>query len=381
MKTNNYLSKIIKYINIKTISSIILILFVIASIASITGNNKAKNNEPEVISGFYFDTFIKISIYDDITSEHKKRILNLLLTYDTIFSPTNKDSLTTKVNANQTNYVNIDYAKTLSDALEIATDTNGAVDPSILGVYELYDFSPDNKINPSEDDILSKLAFVDYTSISLDGITVHKPDETKIGFGYIAKGYIAEAIKDELLTMGYHNATIDLGGNILFLGDKNGQFYTTAIVDPFYDRLDDIFYADYEYSNEFKDFSDSYNPDLICSIDNIRANEMALASMKVSDVSVVTSGIYERYYIDQNGKIMHHILDPETGYPVDNELVSVTIIGPNSEICDAYSTACFVMGTEKAIDYLSEKADYSGMFITKCGDVIFTEDFPYELTK
>ena len=97
--------------------------------------------------------------------------------------------------------------------------------------------------------------------------------------------------------------------------------------------------------------------------------------MKLSDVSVVTSGIYERCFTSEDGTFYHHILDPTTGYPCDNELLSVTIIAKNSATADALSTACFCLGLEEGMQLLDTLPDVYGVFITKDRELHYSAGF------
>ena len=152
----------------------------------------------------------------------------------------------------------------------------------------------------------------------------------KIDLGGIAKGYAADKIykylkEDENL----ENALINLGGNIRILGNKEkNQPFSIGIQDPTKPRGNSI------------------------------------GNIKVSDKSVVTSGIYERY-LEKNNKIYHHMLNPHTGYPFENNLSSVTIISDKSIICDALSTTTFGLGIEKGLKLIESLDNVDAIFVTK----------------
>ena len=146
--------------------------------------------------------------------------------------------------------------------------------------------------------------------------------------GGIAKGYIADKMKDYLNEKGITSGMINLGGNVLTLGDKpDGSNYNIGIQKPFSD------------------------------------DGTAIASVEVSDKTVVSSGVYERYfYVGDN--FYHHILNPKTGYPYDNNLLGVTIICPKSVDGDGLSTTCFALGLEDGMKLIESLDDTEAVFIT-----------------
>lgn len=165
-----------------------------------------------------------------------------------------------------------------------------------------------------------------------------------LDLGAIAKGYIADRIKDYLLEQGVKSATINLGGNVLCVGEKpEGTPFKIGIQKPFSDRSETI------------------------------------AVMNISDKSVVSSGIYERYF-EKDGKIYHHILNPATGYPYDNHLVSVTIISDKSVDGDGLSTSCFALGLDKGMELINSLPDVQAVFITDDYELHYSDGFEEEIS-
>lgn len=160
----------------------------------------------------------------------------------------------------------------------------------------------------------------------------------EIDLGAIAKGYIADLVRDLLHQHATRHALINLGGNVQTLGvpqDSALDAWSVGLKKPF-----------------------SAPDDLIGVIN-------------VNNKSVVTSGIYERYF-ELNGRCYHHILDPKTGYPRDNELLSVTIISDDSIDGDIYTTLLYGMGVEKGVAYLSDKPGIEAIFVTRDRQVILS---------
>jgi len=147
-----------------------------------------------------------------------------------------------------------------------------------------------------------------------------------IDLGALGKGYASDVAKEYLLENGVKSALINFGGNICCVGKKGNEDFTIGIQDPSGQR-------------------GTY-----------------LQTVKVHDMCVVTSGSYERYF-EQDGVRYSHILDGKTGYPVQTELGSVTVIGPCGLICDALSTACYILGEEESSILLEKFEDYSVLFL------------------
>ena len=263
-------------------------------LASIFCTTSCKKNE-EILSKNYFalDTIITISIYSYSNDADAEAIMDkcfdLCKHYEQIFSKTVKDSDIHKLNHNEKFEHNEFTDKIINDSLDISEAT----------------------------DIIS-----DSDSFSLK-------KNTQVDLGGIAKGFIADKLKNYMVSEGVTSAIINLGGNVLTIGDNNGDDFTIGIKKPFSKK-----------ENEYS------------------------AKIKIKDKSVVTSGSYERYF-KKDGKIYHHILNPKTGYPVENNLNSVTIISENSEYGDAYSTACFVLGLDKGMKFIEQQNDTEAIFITK----------------
>ena len=162
--------------------------------------------------------------------------------------------------------------------------------------------------------------------------------EAQIDLGGIAKGYIADRLKEYLESQGIEHALIDLGGNMLTLGGRyDGSDFRIGLQEPFADT------------------------------------GTVMAAVTVNDQSVVTSGDYERYF-EKDGVIYHHILDPDTGYPIQNDLDQVTIISDESVDGDALSTTCFALGLEDGLELIQSLDGIEAVFVTKDGEIHTSSD-------
>ncbi|MBP3458739.1 MAG: FAD:protein FMN transferase [Lachnospiraceae bacterium] len=292
-----------------------------------------------------FDTVVTITLYGTDDTDILQEAMDLCRDYDKLFSRTIPESDVYRINhANgQAVTVSPETILLIKESLFYSELTKGAVDITIAPVRDLWDFSSQSTGEtvpalPDDTALSQALAHVNYQCIQYDesaGTVTLTDPEAQIDLGFIAKGYIADALKEYLIFRGITSATIDLGGNILTIGTKpDGTPFQIGIKKPF-------------------------------------ENGTPMDVLSITDQSVVTSGIYERcFQIDD--VIYHHILDPETGYPVSNELLSVTIISDSSMEGDALSTTCLLLGLSKAQELISSLDGVEAVFITKDYEIIDT---------
>ncbi len=292
-------------------------------------------------SGFYFDTIIKVTIYDDTRQDALDGCLALAEQFESCFSDTLPDSDVSEINSHPYEPVKVhpETAELIIKALSYGESSSGRFDITIGRLSDLWDFTEAKDIPalPDPDKIDKALSHVDYRNVTVDGDTVTlKDDGCAIDLGGIAKGYIADKMKEYLINEGIDSALINLGGNVLAIGERPGKgTYTIGIQKP---------------------FSDDGSP---------------IASVDITDMSVVTSGTYQRYFTF-DGKQYHHILDPSTGYPCENGLSSVTIITGSSTDADALSTTVFLMGAKEGLAYVESLDDTEAIFVTTDNELIHT---------
>lgn len=190
--------------------------------------------------------------------------------------------------------------------------TEGAFDISFAGVGKLWDFKRKPARVPTAEQIKSALVHVDYRRIEIvpAKLTVALPAGFRIGLGGIAKGYGIDAAMKVLMQHNIRNAVVNVGGDMSILGKKQGKPWPIGIAHP-------------------------------------RHKEHALAELNLSNVCVVTSGDYERFF-EQDGVRYHHILDPRTGYP-SKGCITATVVASHAEYADALATALCVLGPEKGL--------------------------------
>lgn len=302
---------------------------------------------PISITSIKLNTVITITIYDSTDTQLLQNSLDLCDKYENILSRTKESSELYQLNhgtlpkTGDFFLISEECADVISKGLEYSRLSDGAFDITIGPVSSLWDFQSADKQVPSDSEIQSALPKVDYTGISLEGQDFRfLKDGMALDLGAISKGYIADKIKEYLISEGVTSAIIDLGGNVLCIGSHpDGTPFEAGIQKPFAER-----------------------------------NETIL-TIPVEDCSLVTSGVYERYF-EENGKLYHHLLNPSTGYPYDNGLLSVTILSDKSVDGDGLSTACFALGLEKGLALINSLPDTEAVFITDDYQLHYSENFP-----
>lgn len=315
----------------------------------------------ETSTGFYFNTVISVTVYEPYSlcavfpfskngsdgnssslcaKELSEKCLCIADDYETLLSRTMEGSDIWNINHNAGKPVTVseDTLTLLTTALSYAEASDGLVDPTIGSLSSLWDFSSEEpKTVPTNHEIEEALSHVNYKSIEINGnqVTLTDPDAC-IDLGFIAKGYIADRIKDYLVSEGVKSAIINLGGNVVTIGTKpDNSAYKVGIQKP---------------------FAETGTP---------------LLSISVTDKSVVSSGNYERCFWEGN-TLYHHILSTKDGYPVLNDLTQVTIISNASVDGDALSTLCFILGYEEGRKLIESLPDTEAVFVTQDGDIFKT---------
>ncbi len=284
---------------------------------------------------FAMDTFMSIKAYtdDETLLESAENEISRL---ESLFSVTDPDSDISRINRDFRAAVDSDTVNLLKLAKEYSKLTDKAVDISTYPIVSLWGFTNGNYRVPNETEIKNVLELVDIDSVQVDENIVQIDEGMQLDLGSVAKGYTSEMICEILRENGVSSAVVNLGGNVQTIGTKpDGSSWKIGVKNPF-------------------------------------KTDENLLIVEANDRAVVTSGNYERYF-EQNGIKYCHIFDTSTGYPVDNDLASVTVIGDNGTECDALSTALFVMGKEKAIEFWKKHRSVELILITKSQEILVTE--------
>ena len=226
-----------------------------------------------------------------------------------------------------------------------AEKTGGAFNPVIGSVVKLWNIGFENARKPEDRDIRAALFRTDYKDLELTGSAIFlKKAGMKLDLGAIAKGFAADELSRIVKQAGIAHALIDIGGTISTVGKRSdGNLWKIGIRDP-----------------------------------RVQQGQ-PIISVRVENLSISTSGSYERYF-EQDGIRYHHILDPATGYPVRNNLTAVSVFSHSATDADALSTACFVLGYERAVTLLSELSGTEALFIFDDNTVRMTDGLKGRIT-
>lgn len=298
--------------------------------------------EPVSRSAFLLNTFITVTLYDSQEEEILDGAIELCSEYEKKFSTTIETSEIYAMNHRKPGErecsVSEDTAELIKMGLEYAKISGGAFDITIEPLSSLWNFSGSDPHVPPEEAIQKELAKVGYEKVSVNGTTVTFADDvTSIDLGAIAKGYIADCMKEYLREQGVQSAIMNLGGNVLCLGEHPGEKpFKIGLQKPFADRTETV------------------------------------AVLDIRDMSVVSSGVYERYF-EENGINYHHILNPSTGWPCENGLTQVTILSERSADGDGLSTACFALGLKDGMKLVDSMEGVYAVFVAEDGSLHYSE--------
>ncbi len=296
---------------------------------------------------FLLGTYVRIRVYDEGKEAALKPAFDRVKELGDKITINQKGSEIDEVNEQagiKPVKVSDDVYTLVKRAYEYSQDSQGGFDMAIGAITQLWRIGFDDARKPSQEEIDQALKLVDYHKIELNDQekTVYLKEKGMIiDLGAIAKGYITDEVVKVLKKQGVTTAIVDLGGNVYVLGHSprgENQDWTVGIQDP-----------------------------------NM-ARGSVLGSIKERNKTLVTSGIYERY-LEVDGKKYHHLFDPKTGYPFDNDIASVTIITDKSIDGDGLSTAVFSMGVKKGLEYVESELNNGteAIFVTKDDKVYVTD--------
>lgn len=293
-------------------------------------------NQQEYLSAtdFKLNTVVNVALYEPQREALLDECMELCDKYERIFSRTLPESELYRLNESKNMDVSDELLELIQTGIDYGEKTDGLFDITIAPVAALWDFTGENPHVPEQAELDTALSSVDYRNILVDGNHVILENNASIDLGALAKGYIADRLKEYLLSENVKSAIINLGGNVLCIGHKtDGTGFQVAIQRPFAER------------NEMIDIT------------------------SVNDQTVVSSGIYERGF-EENGIWYHHILNPFTGYPNTTDLTGVTIQTDRSVDGDALSTICMALGSERAESFLKQYPNIRAWLILDDGTMI-----------
>lgn len=319
----------------RCLSALLAVLLLLPALSAC--KEKEITQQSQVV--FYFDTVTTINIYtndDKLLSDVEEECLR----YERLLSKTVEGSDVWNINhANgQRVAVSEETRALIMMALGYSRQSGGRFDITVEPCVALWDFTGEGMgILPDAGELAAAAEKVDWTQVDVNEDGVMIPAGMSIDLGAIAKGYISDMIAKFLMDRGVTSGYLNVGGNVRAIGSKpDGSPWRIGIQDPEGAR-----------------------------------DQSIVGVVTLSGDSVVTSGIYERGFV-VDGVCYHHILDPETGWPVQNELAGISIVTENACMADALSTTVFTMGLEEGTAFIEGLAGVDAIFVTREGDVTWT---------
>lgn len=288
--------------------------------------------EPTIIEGEAQGTTYHITYYDEQNRNLQPEINTILADFDHSVSTYISSSIISKINSNVSNVTIDNYFKVcFNKAKEIWKATNGAFDPTVYPITNAWGFGPGKKQTLDKKKVDSILQFVGFELIKLKGNRIIKKDQrVQLDFNAFAQGYSVDVISDYISKTGIKSFIVEIGGEVYAKGKlPNGDNWTVGIEQP---------------------------------IDNKENQNPLEAIVNLENLAIATSGNYRRFVIENGVKYAHHI-DPKTGYPTKNNLLSASIISKKCIISDATATGILVMGLENAKKYFNKHPEIQAFLI------------------
>lgn len=331
----------------------ILFAFFLLFIAGCSAEEEATLlEEPYDQTEFLMGTYVSLRVYDEGKEEVMDEAFERVAELEQQIGMNIDSSEIAEINAaagEQPVSVSDDVYELLEVSADYSALSNSGFDYTIGPITNLWRIGFDDARVPEPEEVEAVLPLVDHEKVELnvEDQSIYLTDSDMVlDLGAIAKGYITDEVKEVFQDNNVSTAIMDLGGNVVVMGDsptrEDGGF-NVGVQDPYSDRGNYV------------------------------------GAMNLSDKSIVTSGIYERY-IEEDGEIYHHLMNPETGYPFDNNLASVTILSDESIDGDALSTVVFGFGLEDGLEYIDNQEDIEAIFITKDYEIYLSSGISEDFT-
>ncbi len=303
----------------------LLLLLFISQVFSFFGQKQV------VLEGYAQGTTYHIQYIDVKGKNYQKKINQLLINFEKSVSTYQVNSVISKVNNNQKVRLDSYFTTCFVKAKEIYKSTSGAFDPTVAPLVNAWGFGPQKKQEISSHLIDSLLQFVGFDLIELKENKIIKKDpRIALDFNAFAQGYSVDVVADFLRKKGVSSFIVEIGGEVYAQGKQlNDENWIIGIEEP---------------------------------IDNQTSGNPFKAILRLDGKAIATSGNYRRYFIENGVKYVHHI-DPKTGYPTKNNLLSASVISTSCLNSDATATGLLVMGLEKAINYLKNHKELEAYLI------------------
>ena len=264
--------------------------------------------------------------------DYQIQIDSILHAVDLSMSTYIPESLISKINRNESRKIDSLFYRVLTEALQIAKETNGAFDPTLAPIVNYWGFGFEEIEQKDETLLATLMQSVGYSKLSFKDSTISKTNpDTQLDFNAIAQGFTVDLVAEHLQKLGITNYMIEIGGELKCAGlNADGDLWRIGIDKPSENIQEDRFQAIIEVANK----------------------------------SVASSGNYRKFKVnEETGMKYAHTINPSSGEPVQTNLLGVTIITESCMRADAIATACMVMGLEESIRYLENHTEIDALFI------------------
>ena len=315
----------------------VFLIMSILAFSSCTGDDPSLKEYSRDV--FAMDTFVTMKAYGQNAEEALEQSEAEIKRLEALFDVTDPESDVSHINKNggASTQVSDETAELLASALDYCAKTGGALDITVYPIVKEWGFTTGEYKIPDSERLNRLLENTGYKRVQINGGSVFVKRNTELDFGAVAKGYCGDRIAEIMKKNEVESALINLGGNVQAIGAKpDGSPWRVGLRNP-------------------------------------ENSEETVCTLSVSDCAVVTSGNYERFFVGEDGKKYCHIIDPKTGFPAENGIISASVIGKSGLMCDALSTALLVMGTEAAIDFCRSHSDIEAVLITDEKKMLITE--------
>lgn len=281
-------------------------------------------------SGFIFGTAFNVTY--ESADNYKEDIMAVLQDVDLSLSPFNEQSVITAVNNNRDTLLNTYFKEVFAMAGKVNADTDGAFDITVAPLVNAWGFGFKSGTMPTQKQIDSIRTFVGFSKISINADRIKKHDpRTMLDCGAIAKGFAVDKVAELLASKGIKNYLVEIGGEIVSKGSNpDGKPWNIGVIKPTDDTLS-------------------------------TGNELQTL-LTLNDIAMATSGNYRNFYY-KDGKKYAHTIDPKTGYPVQHNILSATVLAPTCMQADAYATSFMVVGLDKAKQILQRHKEMMAYLI------------------
>lgn len=335
-----------------------LLFWLILLITILTGCSAAEKKDNKVTGEiFAMDTYMTVTCYGGKAEQACEAATAEIRRLDDLLSVGKAESEVSRINREGKATLSSDTKTLMETSLSVWERTGGAFDVTVYPLMQLWGFTTGNYAVPDREELNKVLEHVGCDQLTYDSASgqLSLSEGQGLDFGGIAKGYTSDRLAEIFESYELEGAVVSLGGNVQVYGHKpDGTAWKCGIQDPFAPA----------------------------------GSGAVMGALEPDQAAVITSGAYERFFTDEEGVAYHHIIDPDTGYPAVSDLVSVTIVSRNGIEADALSTACYIMGLEKASGYWKKSdrefdmilvSEEGTVYITEPLEDSFTTDYPIQI--